>query len=62
MPYALDPLKLPLVLLPGLLCDHALWAPQIDFLSDICETWVAELTRDDTHRGDGGARPGRSAV
>lgn len=51
MPYALDPLKLPLVLLPGLLCDHALWAPQIDFLSDTCETWVAELTRDDTIGG-----------
>jgi pimeloyl-ACP methyl ester carboxylesterase len=49
MPYALnDPSKLPLVLLPGLLCDHALWAPQVDALSDICQTWVGELTRDDT--------------
>ena len=37
-----------LVLLPGLLCDRALWAPQIDALSSVCTTWVADLTRDDT--------------
>jgi uncharacterized protein (DUF1330 family) len=30
--------KQPLVLLPGLLCDQALWVPQIDSLSDTCET------------------------
>jgi pimeloyl-ACP methyl ester carboxylesterase len=38
----------PLVLLPGLLCDRALWRPQIDALSDICQPWVGDLTRDDT--------------
>jgi pimeloyl-ACP methyl ester carboxylesterase len=34
-----------LVLLPGLLCDHALWAPQIAALSDVCEPWIGDLTR-----------------
>src|SRR5450432_2967771 len=37
-----------LVLLSGLLCDRALWAPQIEALSELCEPWVADLTRDDT--------------
>jgi pimeloyl-ACP methyl ester carboxylesterase len=37
-----------LVLLPGLLCDHALWEPQIAALSDACVLWVADLTRDDS--------------
>jgi pimeloyl-ACP methyl ester carboxylesterase len=34
-----------LVLLPGLLCDAALWAPQRVALSDLCAVWVADLTR-----------------
>jgi pimeloyl-ACP methyl ester carboxylesterase len=37
-----------LILLPGLLCDHALWEPQIAALSDVCVPWVADLTRDDS--------------
>jgi pimeloyl-ACP methyl ester carboxylesterase len=37
-----------LVLLPGLLCDYALWKPQMAALSDICVPWVADLTRDDS--------------
>jgi pimeloyl-ACP methyl ester carboxylesterase len=37
-----------LVLLPGLLCDHALWEPQIAKLSGMCVPWVADLTRDDS--------------
>jgi pimeloyl-ACP methyl ester carboxylesterase len=37
----------PLVLLPGLLCDAALWAPQVAALSDVAEARVADLTRDD---------------
>jgi pimeloyl-ACP methyl ester carboxylesterase len=37
-----------LILLPGLLCDHALWEPQIAALSDACVPWVADLTRDDS--------------
>jgi pimeloyl-ACP methyl ester carboxylesterase len=40
--------KIPLVLLPGLLCDAALWAPQVEALSDLCRVFVADLTRDDT--------------
>ncbi len=37
-----------LVLLPGLLCDSALWAPQAEALADACRPWVADLTRDDS--------------
>jgi pimeloyl-ACP methyl ester carboxylesterase len=40
--------KTPLILLPGLLCDWALWEPQVEALSDIAEPIVAELTRDDS--------------
>jgi pimeloyl-ACP methyl ester carboxylesterase len=40
--------KTPLVLLPGLLCDRALWRGQIDELADIAEPWVADVTRDDS--------------
>ncbi|MBM3478867.1 MAG: alpha/beta fold hydrolase [Alphaproteobacteria bacterium] len=39
--------RAPLVLLPGLLCDAALWAPQVAALSDIAEPRVADLARDD---------------
>jgi pimeloyl-ACP methyl ester carboxylesterase len=39
--------KIPLVLLPGLLCDAALWQDQIETLSDIAESTVADLSRDD---------------
>jgi pimeloyl-ACP methyl ester carboxylesterase len=35
------------VLLPGLLCDAALWQDQIEALSDIAEMTVADLGRDD---------------
>jgi pimeloyl-ACP methyl ester carboxylesterase len=37
-------LKQPLVLLPGLLCDAALWEPQLDDLADIADFFVADLT------------------
>ena len=37
--------KIPLVLLPGLLCDEKLWAPQIQALSDMADCQVADLTR-----------------
>src|SRR5260221_73510 len=40
--------KIPLVLLPGLLCDAALWAPQVAALSDIAAPWVADLSPDDS--------------
>jgi len=34
-----------LVLIPGLLCDGALWAHQVEALSDIAEVQVADITR-----------------
>ncbi|WP_119165777.1 alpha/beta fold hydrolase [Algihabitans albus] len=37
-----------LALLPGLLCDAALWRPQIEGLADFAEPRVADLTRDDS--------------
>ena len=37
-----------LVLLPGLLCDSALWQHQIDDLKDFCDITVMDLTRDDS--------------
>lgn len=40
-----------LVLLPGLLCDEALFAPQTRALTDVCQPWVADLTRDDSIAG-----------
>src|SRR5215469_4186810 len=43
--------KAPLLLLPGLLCDRALWAAQIDDLSDIAEPLVADLSHDDSVTG-----------
>jgi len=43
--------KVPLVLLPGLLCDAALWARQVAALSDIADPWVADLTRDESLAG-----------
>jgi pimeloyl-ACP methyl ester carboxylesterase len=38
-----DP-KTPLILLPGLLCDRALWAAQLEALADIADMTVADLT------------------
>jgi pimeloyl-ACP methyl ester carboxylesterase len=43
-----------LILLPGLLCDAALWQPQIDRFGDRFAITVADLTRDDTLRGMAG--------
>jgi pimeloyl-ACP methyl ester carboxylesterase len=40
--------KTPLVLLPGLLCDAALWAAQATALADIAEPAVADLTTDES--------------
>ncbi len=39
---------LPLLLLPGLLCDAALWLPQIEAMADIAAPIVADLTLDDS--------------
>jgi pimeloyl-ACP methyl ester carboxylesterase len=43
-----------LILLPGLLCDAALWQPQIDRFDDRFDIIVADLTRDDSLRGMAG--------
>lgn len=40
-----------LLLLPGLLCDAALWAAQAEALSDIADIRIADLTRADTVAG-----------
>jgi pimeloyl-ACP methyl ester carboxylesterase len=37
--------KIPLILLPGLLCDAALWEPQLAGLDDIADFFIADLTR-----------------
>ena len=40
--------NVPLLLLPGLLCDRRLWQPQIEALQGRVETIVADLTRDNS--------------
>ncbi|MPZ10278.1 MAG: alpha/beta fold hydrolase [Kiloniellaceae bacterium] len=40
--------KIPLALLPGLLCDAALWQPQVEALSDIADCRVADFTTQDS--------------
>ncbi len=40
--------RIPLVLVPGLLCDAALWAHQARHLGDIANISVAETTQDET--------------
>ena len=43
--------KTNLLLVPGLLCTHVLWAPQIAALGDIANCSVADHTRHDTMAG-----------
>lgn len=43
--------RTPLVLLPGLLLDEALWAPQRAALADLADMSVGDLTRDDSMAG-----------
>ncbi len=40
--------RLPLLFLPGLLCDRALWENQVRHLADVAESQVMDLSRDDT--------------
>ena len=42
---------IPLVLVPGLLCDAQLWRAQVEQLSDVAETWVPDHTRSPTMAG-----------
>ena len=41
-------MKTPLVLLPGLLCDSALWEPQLSDLADLADFFVADLTEQES--------------
>ncbi|MBI3503944.1 MAG: alpha/beta fold hydrolase [Proteobacteria bacterium] len=43
--------RIPLVLLPGLICDRELWMAQIEGLSDIADIEVADLTQSDNFAG-----------
>ncbi len=40
--------RIPLVFLPGLLCDRALWECQVRHLADIADSGIADLTREDS--------------
>ncbi|HSR72455.1 MAG TPA: alpha/beta hydrolase, partial [Kiloniellales bacterium] len=40
--------RIPLILVPGLLLDGALWRAQIEGLADLAEPEVADLTRQDS--------------
>src|SRR5689334_5446110 len=40
--------RVPLLLLPGLLCDDRLWRDQAEVLADLAEPIVADLTQDDS--------------
>jgi len=42
---------IPLVLVPGLLCDAQLWRSQVEHLADVAETWVPDHTRSATMAG-----------
>lgn len=41
------PSRMPLVLLPGLLCDAALWRHQIDTLGDLVDMTIPDVTQED---------------
>lgn len=38
----------PLVLVPGLLCDALLWAPQVQGLADCADAWIVQPTQHDS--------------
>lgn len=44
-------MKQPLILVPGLLCDAALWRPVIDGVSDVAACVVADVMQDDNFEG-----------
>ena len=43
--------RIPLVLLPGLLCDAAIWAPQAAAFAAIADIRIGDLTRHDSVAG-----------
>ena len=48
-------MKHPLVLVPGLLCDAALWGPQVQALADVADFWIPDLRTQRTMREMGQA-------
>lgn len=58
--------RTPLILLPGLLCDRALWQHQIDHLADLAEMSVPDLGSDESVEAMArrvlGAAPARFAL
>lgn len=52
--------KTPLLLLPGLLCDEALWAHQIEHLKDMAEITVADFAAGDPAQDSVGAMAERA--
>lgn len=50
-PTAMTDNKIPLIFLPGLLCDEVLWSQQVEALVDIADCRIADLTRDDSLSG-----------
>ena len=40
--------RIPLVLIPGLLCDEVLWRRQANALSDIADPLIADMSQDDS--------------
>lgn len=58
--------RIPLVLVPGLLCDAALWTPQTRWLADIADIAIGDTLRDDSLAGMAkrilSAVPGRFAL
>jgi len=43
--------RIPLVLIPGLLCDAQLWQPQVKDLADVADIWICDHTRSNTMAG-----------
>jgi len=43
--------RIPLVLIPGLLCDAQLWQHQVEGLADIADIWICDHTRSDSMAG-----------
>jgi pimeloyl-ACP methyl ester carboxylesterase len=43
--------KIPLLLVPGLLCTEALWRPQIEALADVAAPIIVDTTQDDSFSG-----------
>ena len=43
--------KIPLLMVPGLLCNEVLWAHQMRYLADIADIAIVDTLREDTLSG-----------